>query len=224
MNSDKLEKDIGSIKRQLWAILIVSVFGILLIITKFTPSNGGEISLAEIDSSIGELKEKRQREAKHQLQYVIRDIEKAPSDESRWMAINEATTVAANAGEYDVAESYAKQLLDLSNNFKNNWNYGNAVHDANLAIGAAAFSRGNILKAKSHLLAAGRTPASPQLKSFGPSMALAEMLLNAGEKDAVVEYIKLCQEFWEESDKTLNTWTQSIASGHIPSFVPNDEF
>lgn len=38
---------------------------------------------------------------------------------------------------------------------------------------------------------------SPQLKSFGPSMGLAKELVRDGEKEAVIEYLKLCAQFWE---------------------------
>ena len=97
----------------------------------------------------------------------------------------------------DVASARAVQLLQLAEAEPNNWNYGNALHKAHLMLGRVALVRGDINTAESELLAAGRVPGSPQLASFGPNMQLAFELLQAGRREAVLEYFRLCGDFWE---------------------------
>ena len=60
---------------------------------------------------------------------------------------------------------------------KSDWNYGNALHKGNIVLGRIALERGDIAGAKEHLLAAGQTPGSPQVGSFGPNTTLAKELL-----------------------------------------------
>jgi hypothetical protein len=76
---------------------------------------------------------------------------------------------------------YAKNLLIQAESMKDNWNYGNAVHTANLVLGRIALADGDVEEAKCLLLLAGQTPGSPQLNSFGPDMLFAEELLEKGE-------------------------------------------
>ena len=59
-----------------------------------------------------------------------------------------------------------------------------------------ALQAGDVEEAKRRLLAAGKTSGSPALRSFGPNMALAEKLLEKGERDVVLEYFELCKKFW----------------------------
>ena len=88
-------------------------------------------------------------------------------------------------------------------------------------MGRVAFIDGDIEKAKTHLLMAGKTTGSPQLKTFGPSMSLANELLDAGEKQVVIEYFQECKEFWERNDGRLDSWIASIKCGAKPYFGAN---
>ena len=66
---------------------------------------------------------------------------------------------------------------------------------------------------------AGKTPGSPQLNSFGPNMMLAEALLEAGRKETVIEYLKLCGKFWKRGQ--VDKWIEVIKEGGIPKFGAN---
>lgn len=116
---------------------------------------------------------------------------------------------------------YAKQLLTAAAGFKDDWNYGNAIHKANLALGRVALASGDIETAKARLLDAGKTPGSPQLDSFGPNMELARRLLEKGQKDVVLQYLDLCGKFWEMDNGNLKAWKQTIKAGGIPDFGAN---
>jgi hypothetical protein len=91
---------------------------------------------------------------------------------------------------------------------------------------------GKVDEAKKHLLAAGNTPGSPQLNSFGPDFNLARELAEAGEREVVVEFLDLVARLWadpgKESDwvykkqkesnlKSITDWKEQIRAGKIPT-------
>jgi tetratricopeptide (TPR) repeat protein len=127
---------------------------------------------------------------------------------------------AYSADRLDKARHYAELMLQ---NSEAGWNYGNRVHHGNLVLGRIALREGNIEEAKSRLIAAGNTPGSPQLNSFGPNMALAKALLEIGEREVVLEYFKLCSTFWssDRAKDKLDKWGELAAAGRIPDFRAN---
>lgn len=142
----------------------------------------------------------------------------ADSNSSRFYALTDATEAAFEAGEFVKARKYAVELLQLSLLFQDNWNYGNAVHYAHIALGRVALSEGDLVKAKSYLFDAGRTPGSPQLKTAGPDMTLARELLKKGERDAVLRYLEQCEGFWKSGRSKLILWGWEVRLGLIPAF------
>ncbi|MDB5350985.1 MAG: hypothetical protein JWN86_2232 [Planctomycetota bacterium] len=137
---------------------------------------------------------------------------------------------ASDAGDTDLATKYASELL-AKNTDKASWNYGNVVYEANEILGLAALKKGDMASAKRYLIAAGRTPGSPQFDSFGPEMTLAQRLLDKGEKETVLEFLDLVAKFWAtrkpgDSDKfaeldrrhaaTIEGWKEEIRAGGKP--------
>jgi hypothetical protein len=127
---------------------------------------------------------------------------------------------AIEAGEIERARAWAVQLLSQGTTDKKDWNYGNAIHHGHIILGRIALLSGNLTEAKEHLIAAGETPGSPQLNSFGPNMELAKELLERGERDAVVHYFQLCANFWKNHSE-LDSWTATVKGGGIPKFGAN---
>lgn len=119
------------------------------------------------------------------------------------------------------AASFARELLDLAECYRGDWNYGNAVHKGHLILGRVALRRGDVATARSELLLAGGTPGSPQLDSFGPNMTLAKELLEAGEKATVLEYFELCRRFWVMGTTRLAQWTAAVQASRPPEFRAN---
>jgi hypothetical protein len=119
------------------------------------------------------------------------------------------------------AESCAKELLGESANDESTWNTGNAVHHGNLILGRLALKSGDIEKAKEYLIAAGSTRGSPQLKSFGPNMALARELLEKGEAQVVLQYLELCSRYWKNDRGRVKEWSDEIKAGQSPDFGAN---
>lgn len=135
------------------------------------------------------------------------------------------------AGEYEKAENYANQLLasdyvihgverkgDL---LKGSEVAGGEIHKAHIVLGRIALKRGEIQKAKEHLINAGRVSGSPTLRSFGPNMALAKELLEHGGREVVLEYLELCKKFWDRGQKELARWSSIIKDGGQPDFGAN---
>ena len=102
---------------------------------------------------------------------------------------------ALDSGDTKEATRLA-QLMLQNNADPHDWNYGNIIHNAHQILGLAALQEGRTSDAKAFLLTAGKTPGSPQLDSFGPSMVLAQKLLGKGEKQTVIEYLDLVEKFW----------------------------
>jgi hypothetical protein len=102
-----------------------------------------------------------------------------------------------------------------------NWDAGNRIHQSNIMMGRSALQRGHMKEARSCLLAAGRTPGSPQINSFGPSMILAKEMLEAGERETVLDYLRLCRSFWKADEGRLDRWTLDIKAGRTPDFGPS---
>ena len=119
------------------------------------------------------------------------------------------------------AEKHANELLKLSEEYKDDWNYGNAIHDANIVLGLVALREKNVQKAKEYLLRAGKAPSSPQMNNFGPNMMLADALLDIGEKKVVIKYLELVKKIWKNNNGRIDSWIASIKGGGKPYFGAN---
>lgn len=150
-------------------------------------------------------REKKFRARKKQLFYMLSDLAKT----------------AYVAEDTIKAETYATELLNQANLYSKNWNYGNAIHSGNIILGRLELKLGNIEKAKNYLIQAGKTPGSPQLNSFGPNLILAKELLERGEREVILEYLKLCTNFWKDGSKYIESWVLIIKEGKTPDFGAN---
>jgi hypothetical protein len=150
-------------------------------------------------------------------------VERAKTDDKREIELVDAAKLTAKHGDPALAESYAHELLRLAGKTGGecDWNHGNAVHDGNMVLGLVALGRQDVAAAKAALLAAGKTPGSPQLNSFGPNMSLAKALLEAGERVVVLEYFALCRLFWKGHRADLDDWSAEVKEGGIPDFGAN---
>ena len=165
---------------------------------------------------------------------TARALKGAPADKELAETLvslrGDLAVAALEAGQLDAAKKHATEALAANTNVKN-WNYGNIVHDMNEVLGRAALRAGNRDEARRALLAAGATPGSPQLDSFGPHFVLARELLDKGEKDVVIQYLDSVGKFWghddpkqphrsamaKEQSALLAKWKQEIRAGKIPS-------
>ena len=95
-----------------------------------------------------------------------------------------ATMIASAAAQVDIGAYGGWTLGGKSGNanIKNDWNYGNAIEDANQVLGRIALSKDEVAEAKKRLLASAGSHGSPQLNSFGPDFRLARELAEKGER------------------------------------------
>ena len=131
--------------------------------------------------------------------------------------LEDLAKTAFEANQIDNARHYAELALKITHS---GWSFGNRIHHGNLILGRIALREGNIEEAKNRLIAAGTTPGSPQLDSFGPNMALAKELLEKGEQDVVFKYFLICSNFWdsERARDKISKWSDQIKEGKIPDF------
>ena len=148
-------------------------------------------------------------------------LQAATDPTRRFYLTTKTAPTALAAGETEKAKTYARDLLEQAAGMRTNWNYGNAIHVANLVLGRIALASGNVTEAKRLLLDAGKSPGSPQLNSFGPNMLLAKELLAKGEREAVIEYFDLCAIFWKPQDGRLSAWKALVIKGDTPDFGAN---
>jgi len=141
--------------------------------------------------------------------------------EYRQFLLEEAAVAAFEAGEIPKAQQYATELLEGATGKSKSWHYGNAIHKGNIILGRVALRFDDIPAAIRHLHAAGETPGSPQLNSFGPNMSLAQELLEKGETQAVLAYLQACGKFWKSRGEELQSWIATVQSGGKPNFGSN---
>jgi hypothetical protein len=134
----------------------------------------------------------------------------------------ELARAALEAGTVDRAEAYAIKLLALAGGTGYlHRQSGDAVFHGHVVLGHLALRHGDVGKAKDHLLEAGKTTGSPLLCSAGPDMSLARELLALGERNVVVQFLKLCSCFWQSPDQRGEQWIWAIEHGEMPDFGPN---
>jgi hypothetical protein len=139
--------------------------------------------------------------------------------EERYYQLGNLAKAAYDAAEYDKAKTYADELLKGADRGFPVGVDGDAIHHGNIILGRIALRAGKKEEAKKYLLAAGKTPGSPPLDSFGPNMILAKELLEKGERETVLEYFALCSKFWHREE--LDTWSNEVKAGKVPDFGAN---
>lgn len=135
---------------------------------------------------------------------------------NRFYDLDSLITQQYKLGNFVATKELITEYLVLADIYKNNWNYGNAVHDGNMVLGLLAISNGDINKGTEYLLKSGKSPGSPQLDSFGPDLDLANELLKLNKKDEVLTYLKDIRLFWDMDGGLLDKWIDEIDSGEKP--------
>jgi hypothetical protein len=170
-----------------------------------------------------------QVEAAFDRQWAINradSAERALAGQTEWLprllTMEACANADLNVGRTERAAQWAQQLLDLAEGHESDRNYGCAIHTGHIILGRIALQRGDVEAGKRHLLAAGDTPGSPTLDSFGPDMLLASQLLALGETATVLQYLDECQAFWHRDE--LQQWKLAIARNESPAFEANFHF
>jgi len=134
-------------------------------------------SLVALIATLGCLSMGRPTNWEDRYTTAAQQVKSAATELDRFHALDEAGKAAFEVGRVAEAREYAQAVLDLAPKYRNDWNYGNAIHDGHMVLGRVALKGGDVETAKKELLLAGATPGSPQLDSFGPNVSLAKDLL-----------------------------------------------
>jgi hypothetical protein len=165
--------------------------------------------------------EERQGPVEEPFSRAQRELREATDEYHRWLALTDYALVAVDRVSNEEVRESANETLRLAPKYRNDWNYGNAVHKANLALGRVALREGDLVASRKFLVRAGETPGSPQLDSFGPNMILAKELFERGERQVLLEYFRLCDRFWDLDWGKLGRWSKQVNEGVEPDFGPN---
>ncbi|MBV9959086.1 MAG: DUF3858 domain-containing protein, partial [Acidobacteria bacterium] len=139
-------------------------------------------------------------------------------DRDRASLLRHAAETAFDAAQLEKAKSYATELLLEYGHDLTAYSYSDAAHYGNIIQGRIALREGDLAKAKEHLLIAGRTPKLAGRTFFLPDTNLVRELFARKERDAVLEYLQLCEGFYEHKRKLFQRWEQMIRKGQTPSF------
>ncbi len=129
--------------------------------------------------------------------------------------LEDIARISLEVGDLDKAKTYSTRLIDTANE-QYPWNKASAIHYGNVFLGRVALKNGDIDKAKEHLLKAGNAPGF--IPDLGPDLLLAKELLAKGETEAVLQYLTLCETFWEGKRPKLKLWKSMIKEGRVPDF------
>src|SRR4051812_32776471 len=71
---------------------------------------------------------------------------------ARFLSLRGIAARALERGEHDEASRLARELLTLADEYRSDWNYGNAIHHGHLLLGRVALVRSDLSVAAAELL------------------------------------------------------------------------
>ena len=157
-----------------------------------------------------------------QLKQLVKLFKAANVSARKLPLLGEAARAALAVGANPKAQEYARALVDLAQRSPGGGD-GNALHEGHTLMGLAALRLGNPALAQSELAASAQGPPTPQLASLGPSMELAAVLANRGERATVLAYLAACAQLWPKGVERLTEWSAAVRDGKIPEDWPGSE-
>ncbi|HEY2019120.1 MAG TPA: hypothetical protein VGH38_36690 [Bryobacteraceae bacterium] len=130
---------------------------------------------------------------------------------------------ALRAGNLDVAQAYARELLQEAPQHIKDPIYGDAIYDGYSVLGRVALRHDNLPLANRYLMNAATTPGSAALSRAGPDMTLVKELLERRQTSNVLEFFVRCREFWKSDNGRLAAWSDSVRNHKMPEFGANLE-
>lgn len=170
---------------------------------------------------VSELAEIYSNENHEERAKQLRQLYTTASEQETFLILPHLAKASIQIGHYEDAKEYSEKLLYLSNSYKDNWSYGNAIHDANMVLGLVALHIKDIELSKEYLAKAGDTPGSYQIKNVGPNMMLAKALVEIGEFDAVTLYLNKIKNVWTQRNDALKSWITQVNNNQVPDFEGN---
>jgi hypothetical protein len=135
-----------------------------------------------------------------------------------WVSLIKLAKAAFDAGELTRAREAAEQLLGAMAQETHAADIG---HTGHTLLGRLALREGNINVARTCLLA-GADAIVKHEGVFPPGpreLWLAWELLEQGEREVVVEYLRRCSGVWTDPDHSAEVWSAAIERGEMPNFM-----
>src|SRR5262249_47421241 len=70
----------------------------------------------------------------------------------RFNALPNLAKLAFDVGQYEKAQLYAREMLRLTSEYRNDYGYGNAIYYGNFVLGRLALREGNVALASQYLM------------------------------------------------------------------------
>jgi hypothetical protein len=133
----------------------------------------------------------------------------------RFYLLSNIAEAAFLSGDLEITEKYASAMLQATEKFKTDWNYGNAIHKGHTFLGLVSISKDRLVEGRFHLKASNDHEGSPQLDSFGPSTDLGRRYSSARRSGSVVAFLRACGRYWEMGRDRIERWIWEIEqTGH----------
>jgi hypothetical protein len=126
--------------------------------------------------------------------------------------------VQANSWRTQFDVNYA-QLLLHEHGTPGDPEYGNTIYTANLILSQAALVKNDVPSAKHYLFEAAAAPNALTAEQVGLDTSVAQILLQRGERDAVMKYFEQGRHLWPLGGAQITRWQNVIRAGRMPNFA-----
>jgi tetratricopeptide (TPR) repeat protein len=138
-----------------------------------------------------------------------------PAVEDRFPHLGDAAYAAWLAGRDKEAGEYAEAIL--ANIPADWWNRAQALNEGHTVLGLVALRAGDRKAAIERLAKSVDLGQDAKVRLFDPSRDLAEGLLAAGERQAVLDYLAALTRYVKEKEK-VETWVRFVRQGGCVNF------
>ncbi len=148
--------------------------------------------------------------ARAALAELVRALDCPLEARERRALLQELAEAAWRAGEAEWARAFGIELLAVAGDD------AEAAHHAHGVLGLAALRRGDVPAARDHL---ERSVGEQDVGVLGPDTTLARELLAAGQREAVVRFLRQCARVSTSGAGYAEQWAEQVESGREPNIL-----
>ncbi len=158
---------------------------------------------------------------REKARFLQKALDAAGSDGQQLRVLPNLANAEFEARDDAAAERDAQRLLELAQaNPKARESRGSDSRGANRAGARSARSRQQTAGPGTRLLESARVrKSSPGLSTAGPKLTLAQDLIEAGERDVVLQYLDLCRAFWTNDQGKIDRYVKLVKSASAPDLL-----
>ncbi|MEE9403498.1 MAG: hypothetical protein V3V20_01280 [Algisphaera sp.] len=167
-----------------------------------------------VDGRYAKTKADRQEMARGAYEWLLKAQERE-GDEGKDRLLDELAVGAYEAGEMDAARLFAQRMLE---NVVDYWEPSIWIYEAHRILGHLAFDRGDFLQAADCLALAGAGVTVFRFRR-GPTLSLAQVFLEKGEREMVAEHLRTIRKVWSPGWEKVDGWLEQLANGQQPNLI-----